>query len=80
MKQQSESLLPFKISRIHTEIGVFKVDGYRSSFRARKMTIILSTVFILSTDGWEELALTQTNNDFMKQLIPYLECHLKASF
>lgn len=79
MKQQSESLLPFKISRIHTEIGVFKVYGYRSSFRARKMTIILSTVFILSTDGWEELALTQTNNDFMKQLIPYLECHLKAS-
>lgn len=76
MKQQSESLLPFKISRIHTEIGVFKVYGYRSSFRAR----ILSTVFILSTDGWEELALTQTNNDFMKQLIPYLECHLKASF
>ncbi len=80
MKQQSESLLPFKISRIHTETGVFKVYGYRSSFRARKMTIILSTVFILSTDGWEELALTQTNNDFMKQLIPYLECHLKASF
>ena len=78
MKQESESFLPFEISRIHTEIGIFKVNGYRSSLSAREITVSLSTVFILSTDGWEELALTQANNNIMKQLLPYLERHLKA--
>lgn len=72
-------LLPFKISRIHTKLGVFKVNGYRSSVSTDKMTIILSTVFILSTDGWEELILTQPNSNLLEQLLPYLEHHLMSN-
>ncbi|CND48288.1 Uncharacterised protein [Yersinia intermedia] len=70
------SLLPFKINRIHTELGIFKVSGYRSIAHTDKMTITLSTVFILSTDGWEELTLTRPNSRLLAQLLPYLEHHL----
>ncbi|WP_337262223.1 MULTISPECIES: hypothetical protein [unclassified Serratia (in: enterobacteria)] len=78
MMKLPTSFLPFKINRIHTELGIFKVNGYRSSVSTDKMTIILSTVFILSTDGWEELILTQTNSNLLEQLIPYLEHHLMS--
>ncbi|EIW8629812.1 hypothetical protein QP231_20560 [Klebsiella pneumoniae] len=78
MMKLPTSLLPFKINRIHTELGIFKVNGYRSSVSTDKMTIILSTVFILSTDGWEELILTQPNSNLLEQLIPYLEHHLMS--
>ena len=79
MMTLSTSLLPFKISRIHTELGIFKVNGYRSSVSTDKMTIILSTVYILSTDGWEELILTQLNSNLLEQLLPYLEHHLMSN-
>ncbi|KGM27090.1 hypothetical protein CE143_16970 [Photorhabdus luminescens] len=72
------SLLPFKISRIHTELGVFKANGYNSSTPTDEMTIILSTVFILSTDGWEELTIAQSNSNLLEQLTPYLKHHLMS--
>lgn len=74
-----KSLTPFKISRIHTDLGIFKVNGYRSSPITDKISIIFTAVFILSTDGWEELTLTQANNELLKQLRPYLEHHLRSN-
>lgn len=72
-------LTPFKINRIHTKFGIFKVTGYRSSIITDKITITLTTAFILSTDGWEELTLTQTNTKLLAQLLPYVESHFMSN-
>ena len=69
-------LLPFKINRIHTELGIFKVSGYRTLTNTTNMTLLLSEVFILSTDGWEELILTQSNSKLLEKLRPHLVHHL----
>lgn len=67
---------PFKINRIHTPLGIFKVSGYRTSDNTVSMSLVLSDVSILSTDGWESLKLTQSNNCILERLHPHLVQHL----
>ncbi len=73
------SFLPFKISRIRTESGIFNVDGYRSPVSTNKIISILSQLFILSTDSREELTSPQSDTRFIKKLRPYLEHHLLSN-
>ncbi len=72
------SFQPFKINRIHTPLGIFKVSGYRTSDNTASMDLVLSAVSILSTDGWENLTLAPSNNCILERLYPYLVQHLMS--
>ena len=73
-----EPLCPFSISRIHTDCGIFRIHGFWSHQNTGNRITIFSDVFILSTDGWEEIALTFSNRNMLEQLISLAEHHLMS--
>jgi hypothetical protein len=70
-------VIPFYISRVIIGLSTFKVSGYYSSgCGSEERLLIISAIFILSTDGWSELAIHKKNADIFFELTPYILIHL----
>ena len=63
----------FHISRINTPQGIYRVSGSYSV--DEPVTIELSSLEIMGTDGWVQLRL-ESVSDLIGSLIPFLRQHL----
>ncbi|GIU53397.1 MULTISPECIES: globin family protein [Shewanella] len=68
-------MMPFAISRLHTEFGIIKAQGsWHSQFVANTQFITLEQ---LSTDGWVELDVAHpANSQFIAVISPLVHQHL----
>ena len=68
---------PFNISRLHTDFGIIKAQGFWAfdSIVSVQLTILKQ----LSSDGWVELDTSHpANNQFIAKISPLVHQHLSS--
>ena len=71
-------MLPFHISRIHTQKGIFRLSGHWQGGEQGGTGLKVAAIDILGTDGW--LALDSGSREIavlIGELTPELLAHLK---
>lgn len=69
----------FNISRINTDFGIFRILGVWSKESLDSFTVDISSIEIMSTDGW--FLLNKSSHkiaNLIADLIPTLQVHLQA--
>ncbi len=67
----------FKVSRIHTDFGIFKVSGEWSVKKTIAENIKIHSIEVMGTDGWVLLDLNNCRSaELISKLQPLLLSHL----
>ncbi len=69
----------FNISRLNTDLGIFRISGLSNNEKIDSEKIDISTIEVMGTDGW--VLLNQSSDKVIKltkELMPIIQAHLKA--
>jgi hypothetical protein len=67
----------FNVSRINTDLGVFRVSGVWCFKQPEVENISLKSIEVMGTDGWVLLNKTsESNSQLINDLLPLLLSHL----
>jgi len=69
----------FNISRLNTDLGIFRLSGLSNNEKIDSAKIDIITIEVMGTDGW--VLLNQSSDNvikLIKELMPIIQAHLKA--
>jgi len=69
----------FNISRINTDLGIFRISGFCCDERLETSKIIIESIEVMGTDGWALLNLSHDDIiNLINELTPKIIVHLQA--